>query len=105
MAIIPTYFCPTGKNNFYKKIREFEEILPATLFFRVHNSHLVNLNHIKKYFKGRGGYIVTEDDTNIEVASCRRSFFRSFQIVARDLMLEIRKNLKAKDPCGLFPNS
>jgi two-component system, LytTR family, response regulator len=63
-----------------KTIREFEEILPETIFFRVHNSHMVNLNYIKKYFRGRGGYIVMEDDTNIEVASRRKdSFLEKFK--------------------------
>ncbi|MEO5562266.1 MAG: LytTR family DNA-binding domain-containing protein [Chitinophagaceae bacterium] len=61
-------------------IKELEESLPETIFFRVHNSHMVNLNYIKKYFRGRGGYIVMEDDTNIEVASRRKdSFLEKFK--------------------------
>ena len=35
-----------------RTIKEYEDILPEDLFFRVHNSHLVNLNCIKKYQKG-----------------------------------------------------
>lgn len=67
-----------GKNiTTSKTIKEFEEVLPDSIFFRVHNSHLVNLNHIKKYFKGRGGYIVMEDDTSIEVAARRKESFLS----------------------------
>lgn len=58
-----------------KTIGEFEEILPEGIFFRIHNSHLINLNCIKKYFKGRGGYVVMEDDTNIEVAARRKDAF------------------------------
>ena len=58
-----------------KTIGEFEEILPEGIFFRIHNSHLINLNCIKKYFKGRGGYVVMDDDTNIEVAARRKDSF------------------------------
>jgi two-component system, LytTR family, response regulator len=69
-------FLSSGKRiTSAKTIKEFEDILPPNVFFRVHNSHLINLNHIKRYFKGRGGYIVMEDDTNIEVASRRKDSF------------------------------
>ena len=58
-----------------RTIGEFESILPDAVFFRIHNSHLINLNCIKKYFKGRGGYVVMEDDTSIEVAARRKDDF------------------------------
>ena len=58
-----------------KTIREYEEILPEEIFYRIHNSHLINLNHIKKYHKGRGGIIEMEDGVMIEVASRRKDEF------------------------------
>jgi two-component system LytT family response regulator len=58
-----------------KKIKEFEELLPVTIFCRIHNSHLINLNYIKKYFKGRGGYVLMEDGSHIEVAARRKDEF------------------------------
>lgn len=64
-----------------KNIKEFEEMLPKTRFFRVHNSHLVNINRLLKYNKGRGGTITMEDGTQIEVASRRRNqFLNLFQV-------------------------
>ncbi|HXB34589.1 MAG TPA: LytTR family DNA-binding domain-containing protein [Puia sp.] len=56
-------------------IKEFEELLPDIIFFRIHQSHIINLNKIKSYQKGRGGYVTLEDDTEIEVASRRREEF------------------------------
>jgi two-component system LytT family response regulator len=56
-------------------IKEFEELLPEALFFRIHLSHLINLNKIKSYQKGRGGYVTMDDDSEIEVASRRREEF------------------------------
>src|SRR4029078_5054356 len=71
------YLLQRQKITSSRNIKEFEELLPETIFFRIHNSHLVNLNHIKKYFKGRGGYVVMEDDATIEVASRRKDNFLS----------------------------
>lgn len=56
-------------------IKEYEEILPDTLFFRIHHSHIINLNKIKSYQKGRGGYVTMDDNSFIEVASRRRESF------------------------------
>lgn len=58
-----------------KSIKEYEELLPHKIFCRIHNSHLVNLNRIKKYSKGRGGTVIMEDGAILEVASRRRDDF------------------------------
>jgi len=55
-----------------KNIKEYEELLPGDTFFRVHNSHLVNLNYIRLYHRGRGGYLEMEDGAVIEVAVRRK---------------------------------
>jgi two-component system, LytTR family, response regulator len=60
-----------------KNIKEYEEILPPSTFLRVHNSHIINLMCIKKYHKGRGGYIEMDDQALIEVASRRKNEFLS----------------------------
>ncbi|HEV3414126.1 MAG TPA: LytTR family DNA-binding domain-containing protein [Puia sp.] len=56
-------------------IKEYEDLLPDTLFFRIHHSHIISLNMIKSYQKGRGGYVTMDDDSFIEVASRRREAF------------------------------
>lgn len=56
-------------------IKEYEEMLPDDIFMRIHNSHIINLNYVKKYQKGRGGVIVMSDDAQIEVAIRRRDEF------------------------------
>lgn len=55
-----------------KSIKEYEPLLPDDIFFRIHNSHIVNLNCVKKYHRGRGGYLEMEDGTMIEVATRRK---------------------------------
>lgn len=55
-----------------KSLSEFEDLLVECNFFRVHKSHMVNLNHIKKYVKGSGGYVVLSDDSHVDVSVRRK---------------------------------
>jgi two-component system LytT family response regulator len=56
-------------------MKEYENLLPEAIFFRIHHSHIINLNRIKSYQRGRGGYVTMDDDSFIEVASRRRESF------------------------------
>jgi len=69
------YFKNKKKEVVTKRIKEFEELLPNHIFCRVHNSHIININHIKKYHKGRGGYLEMDDDTLIEISQRKREEF------------------------------
>jgi two-component system LytT family response regulator len=60
-----------------KNIKAFEDILPETIFFRIHHSHIVNIGFIKKYHKGRGGVVEMNDGNMIEVATRRKNEFLS----------------------------
>lgn len=65
-----------GKNILVTKLlKEFEEILSSYRFFRIHNSHLVNLNYIKKYIRGDGGQVVLENDEVIDVSRRKKEEF------------------------------
>jgi two-component system, LytTR family, response regulator len=55
-----------------KTLKEFEEMLTEYNFFRVHNSHLINLAFIKSYNKGKGGFLTLIDNSSIEVSTRRK---------------------------------
>jgi two-component system, LytTR family, response regulator len=55
-----------------KTLKDFEDILPAELFFRIHNGSLVNLAAIKKYNKGEGGQVVLTNGIMLDVARRRK---------------------------------
>lgn len=55
-------------------LKHFEEILPLP-FVRVHKSHIINLDYVKSYHRGSGGYIVLEDDNEIEISSAYKEQF------------------------------
>ncbi|HEY4064274.1 MAG TPA: LytTR family DNA-binding domain-containing protein [Puia sp.] len=58
-----------------RNIKDYEDLLPETIFCRVHNSHIINLHRIQQYHKGRGGNVIMEGGSSIEVASRRREEF------------------------------
>ncbi|HWB28514.1 MAG TPA: LytTR family DNA-binding domain-containing protein [Chitinophagaceae bacterium] len=58
-----------------KTLKEFEELLTEYNFFRVHNSHLINLAYIKSYNKGKGGVVVMTDGSQIDVSTRRKEDF------------------------------
>lgn len=58
-----------------KTLKEFDGLLRDFNFFRVHNSYLVNLDFIKSYTKGKGGYISLLNGKEIEVSTRRKDEF------------------------------
>lgn len=54
-------------------LKYFEKSLPGKLFFRAHQSHLINLMHIAKYNKASGGAITMRDGSMVPVSTRRRS--------------------------------
>ncbi len=58
-----------------KTLGDFEEILPAEIFYRPHHSFLINLHHIKRYIKGDGGQIEMENGHYVDVARRKKEAF------------------------------
>jgi two-component system, LytTR family, response regulator len=69
-------FFTDGKSILVTKLlKDFEEILTPYRFYRIHNSHLINLSHIKKYIRGDGGQVVMANDEVIDVARRKKEEF------------------------------
>lgn len=59
-----------------KTLKWVSELLQEHLFFRVHDSHLVNLNHIKSYKKGgEGGVVLLSEKQEVDVSRRRKDEF------------------------------
>jgi len=56
-----------------KKIKEVETLINNDIFFRVHNSFLVNLNYISEFIKKDGQYLVLENGTSIPVSRTKKA--------------------------------
>ncbi len=60
-------------------LKHFNEILPYP-FVRVHKSHIINILSVISYHKNSGGYVVLEDNTEIEISpSYKEEFLRLFK--------------------------
>ncbi len=53
----------------------FEKLLQPYNFFRVYNSRLLNMAHIKKYIRGEGGQVVMQNGNVIDVARRKKEEF------------------------------
>lgn len=53
-------------------LKQLEGLLPETLFLRVHNSYIINLNHIKEYHKAED-YIIMSNKKGIPVSRQRKT--------------------------------
>lgn len=58
-----------------KTLKYFDKLLAPFNFFKVHQSHLINLNCIKSYIRNEGGYLLMEDGQTVEIARRRRPLF------------------------------
>ncbi len=58
-----------------KILKHFDELLSDLQFVRVHRKYIININHIKKYYKGDGGYVVLEDGNKVEISRRRKDDF------------------------------
>lgn len=67
-----------GKEHASYSVGKMEELLPQNMFFRIHASYIINRNHLKKYTKRDGGYLVMRDGSKLSVAKSRKAEFDSW---------------------------
>jgi two-component system LytT family response regulator len=72
-----SWFHLTGKRKMLvsKNLKEYQDLLNDRNFFRSHNSHLVNLEHVKKYIRADGGAIEMVDGSHVPISRTRRDLF------------------------------
>ena len=72
-----TNFYLTGNRKITaaKTMKDFEELLPASLFIRIHHSYLINKNGVEKYIKGDGGQVVMKNGVILDVARRKKEEF------------------------------
>lgn len=58
-----------------RQLGEFEKLLPAEDFHRIHDQYLVRLQYIKEYVRGRGGELVMENGITLPVSVSRKEGF------------------------------
>lgn len=69
-----TQFFLTGNRKVMvsRTMNFYEELLSGLQFCRVHNKHMVNLNHVMKFVRGKGGTLVMADQSAVEISEGRK---------------------------------
>jgi two-component system, LytTR family, response regulator len=57
-----------------KNLKEFEELLNPSVFFRCHKSYIINLNYIKK-FNRSDSVVYMANETSIDIAVRKKEEF------------------------------
>ena len=67
------YFLDGRKLMICRNLKFYASALDPFGFFRIHRSHIINLDYIKRYVKGNGGSVVMENGKEISVANTKKS--------------------------------
>jgi len=62
------HFSNKQKKMICRTLKFYEELLSESGFMRVHKSHIINLDHIVKYTRGKGGQVTMADGSVIDVS-------------------------------------
>lgn len=69
------YFTNRNKILVCRTLGTYESLLKNHLFVRVHHQHLVNLRHVERYQRGRGGIVYMSDKKGIDVSQRKKEHF------------------------------
>lgn len=72
------YLKDKSKQVICRTLKFYEDVLKDSGFMRVHRSHIVNLNYIKNYKKGKGGQVEMIDGTVVDVSATRKDELLNF---------------------------
>lgn len=56
-----------------RTLKYYQAILEPLGFLRIHKSHLINLDHVTKYLKGKGGYVGLSNGAELPVSSSKKN--------------------------------
>ena len=71
-----TFYLTSGKKIVTSKsLIEYERLLDKNEFMRIHKSHLVSLEHVTGFVRGRGGEAVLSDDSQVPVSREKKEEF------------------------------
>ncbi|MFM9986205.1 MAG: LytR/AlgR family response regulator transcription factor [Flavobacteriales bacterium] len=69
------YFTSRSKMMICRSLKFYEELLQESGFLRVHKSHLINLEHVVKYNRGKGGIATMSNGQEIAISAQKKDQF------------------------------
>ncbi len=67
-----------------RNLKEYETMLSDHGFFRVHNSHIINIKEVRRMIKTDGGYAVMSDDTHVTISPKKKEDF--FEMIGQRMV-------------------
>lgn len=58
-----------------KTMKDFEDLLPAGQFIRIHHSYIINKSMVERYIRGEGGQVVMTNGAVLDVARRKKEDF------------------------------
>ena len=68
-------YLPGGKYLVSRTLKEFEELLPAETFVRIHHAYIINITAVDRYIRGEGGQVVLQNGTTLDVSKRKKALF------------------------------
>ena len=69
------YIHPDNRLFVSKTLKEYEELLPSSIFIRIHHSYIINKNHVQKYLRGEGGQVIMSNGKTLDVSRRKKEEF------------------------------
>jgi len=69
------YFVSKPKMMICRTLKFYEALLEESGFLRVHKSHLINLEHVSKYNRGKGGVITMSNGMSVTLSPQKKDVF------------------------------
>jgi len=66
------YLIDGTKKVICRTLKFYEEVLNDSGFIRVHRSHLINVQYVKSYKKGKGGVVIMSDGSHVDVSASKK---------------------------------
>jgi two-component system, LytTR family, response regulator len=70
-------FYLTGKRKILvsRCLNDYQQILDSRMFFRIHHSFLINLQHVKSFSRRDGGFVEMTDGSQVPLARRKKDYF------------------------------
>lgn len=67
------FFFTDGRNVLVSKnLKEFDDLMSEYGFFRIHQTHLINMEYVVRYLKGDGGFVIMKDGSKPPVSTRKK---------------------------------
>lgn len=76
------YLTDNSKICLSKTLKLLEQFLPEEFYFRIHNTHIINMNHIVKIIRKDNGYVLMDNGKELAIARSRKDdFFKKLNLL------------------------